>query len=348
MPNSSASSLQLPPPGGPRPVGTRSWHLVDADRADPWDTGRSRELMVQLWYPAGSAGDRARYLPVPVARLVIDSWAEEGENLGAESGEALAAAGVTALDGVPPLIGAPAPLVLLSPGLGEYRTGLSALAEELASRGLWVAGVDHPSDAAGVAFPDGRVVAHHEPDFGEDGDLEDRYLATRIADLRFVLDRLLGSEWRELVDPDRIAVAGHSLGGAAALEVARLDDRVAAAAVLDGSLYGEVLTTGLDVPVLLCALTPPDPDDPDVLAGWEQVWPLLRGPRQWTTVPDAGHLSATDFDVFAAPLGLREPGDPDDLLSFGTLAPGEGVAAVRSVLVGFLGAHLSGHVVADA
>ncbi|SFO84264.1 hypothetical protein SAMN05421805_1275 [Saccharopolyspora antimicrobica] len=78
MPHSSANPLQLPPPGGPHPVGTRSWHLVDADRPDPWDTGRCRELMVQLWYPAGSAGDRARYLPVPVARLVMDSWAEDG------------------------------------------------------------------------------------------------------------------------------------------------------------------------------------------------------------------------------------------------------------------------------
>ncbi|MFI2028021.1 alpha/beta hydrolase family protein [Streptomyces buecherae] len=261
--------------------------------------------------------------------------------------EALAGVRSAALGGARPLPGAAAPLVLLSPGLGEYRAGLTGLAEELASRGLWVAGVDHPYDAAGVAFPDGRVVAHREPESRHEGDTHDlqaRYLATRTDDLRFVLDHLLAADgpWRERVDPGRVAVAGHSLGGAAALDLALRDDRVAAAAVVDGSLYGPVLTRGLAVPVLLCALTPDDPDDPEILAGWDRVWPLLRGPRDRVRVPGAGHMSATDFDVLADPLGLRDPDDPDTPFSFGTLPPGDGLAAVRSVLGAFLAEHLVG------
>ncbi|MGW1607320.1 alpha/beta hydrolase family protein [Streptomyces eurythermus] len=341
--------LLLPLPGGPHRVGTQELSLLDPDRADPWQTSRRRELMVQLWYPAAAcaadAWPAARYLTPSVAAHVLQMWAEEGEEFDPALQEALAGTRVHAVDGAPAASGPLRPLVLLSPGLGEYRAGLTALAEDLASRGFIVASVDHPGDAAAVAFPDGRVVPHHEPADQEDGattDLETRYLATRVADLRFVLDQLLAphSSWYGLLDTARVGVAGHSLGGAAAAELARLDTRPAAIAVLDGSLFGQVLSTGLDLPVLLCGLTPPDPEDPDILAGWDQLWPLLRGPRRHTTVHGAGHMSATDFDALAGPLGLRDPDSPDDTFSFGTLPPGRGIALVREVLAAFFDEHL--------
>lgn len=51
-----ASELSLPEPSGVYEVGTRSLHLVDENRADPWKPKIGpRELMTSLWYPAGSA-----------------------------------------------------------------------------------------------------------------------------------------------------------------------------------------------------------------------------------------------------------------------------------------------------
>ena len=45
-------------PTGPHPIGTRTLHLVDETRTDPYapDPTAPRELLVQLWYPTKKAG----------------------------------------------------------------------------------------------------------------------------------------------------------------------------------------------------------------------------------------------------------------------------------------------------
>jgi hypothetical protein len=49
------------------------------------------------------------------------------------------------------------PLVVLSPGFTNSRSALTALAEDLASHGYVVAGIDHTYESFATAFPDGRV-----------------------------------------------------------------------------------------------------------------------------------------------------------------------------------------------
>jgi predicted dienelactone hydrolase len=49
------------------------------------------------------------------------------------------------------------PLVVLSPGFTSSRSTLTALAEDLASHGYVVAGIDHTYESYATAFPDGRV-----------------------------------------------------------------------------------------------------------------------------------------------------------------------------------------------
>ena len=54
-------------------------------------------------------------------------------------------------------ISAACPLVVLSPGFTSPRSTLTALAEDLASHGYVVAGIDHTYESHATAFPDGRV-----------------------------------------------------------------------------------------------------------------------------------------------------------------------------------------------
>ncbi|MEU2791964.1 hypothetical protein [Streptomyces sp. NPDC007100] len=327
----------------------RTAHLVDDDRRDPFLPGRPRELMAQLWYPAQQgAGAPGRYVPDALSPLVVDSWEEEPGCSGLP-GDTAAGVVVHATEGAPPAPDAGGcPLVLLSPGHAQYRASLTALGEDLASRGFLVAALDHPSDALGVEFPDGRIVPYREPDGLEDGDTGDlatRYLRTRAADLCFARERLAapGFWWHALLDPSRAGVAGHSLGGAAAAEAMRLDAGFSAGADIDGTPYGEVLRTGLQLPFLILQFTPDDPEYPEEAAARERLWKRLRGPRRHLLVTGGGHASATDLDALAGPLGYREFTDAEDYaFELGSLPGGRGIEITRMCAGAFFEEHVLG------
>ena len=145
----------LPEPTGPCPAGTTSVYLKDVSRPDPWAAGVSaRELMVSLWYPATpSDGRRARYMTPAESGLQLTSRGITGV-----PPDALSTVRTNAVTDAAPA-GRPRglPLVVLSPGFTSSRSTLTALAEDLASHGYVVAGIDHTYESFGTAFPDGRV-----------------------------------------------------------------------------------------------------------------------------------------------------------------------------------------------
>lgn len=128
------------------------------------------------------------------------------------------------------------------------RTQNTAWAEELASHGYLVAALDHPYDSAAVVLTDGRTIRSRTASTGDrdkDTALSAGWTAVRAADLRFVLTQLDRLGRGEIADPltgrldtGRVAVAGHSMGGAAALQAARRDRRFDAVMDLDGYPHG--------------------------------------------------------------------------------------------------------------
>lgn len=335
--------LELPPPTGPHAVGVRTTHLVDDGRADPFRPGRSRELMAQFWYPARAEAGAApgRYVSDTMSPLVVDGWEEEPgcSGLPRDTAAGVLVHGIADAPPAPEARGCP--LILLSPGHGRYRADLTALGEDLASRGFLVAALDHPADAIAVEFPDGRIVPYREPDGladGDTGDLSGRYLDVRAADLGFARARLTapGFWWHALLDPSRAGVAGHSLGGAAAAEAMRLDPGFTAGVNLDGTPYGDVLRTGLERPFLLCQFTPDDPEFPEETQARGRLWDVLRGPRHHLLVDGGGHGSATDLDALAGPLGYREFTDAEEYaFALGSLPGGRGTEITRTCVAGF-------------
>ncbi|MEV4638145.1 lipase [Actinoplanes sp. NPDC049548] len=290
-------TLSLSPPTGPLPVGVTTTYLRDDSRADPWVPSRRRELMVSLWYPAASkVTATAPYVTPRESELIL-----QGLHRTEFPGDALSTVRTNAGPDARPGPGRH-PLVVLSPGFSLPRSSLTGLAEDLASRGYVVAGIDHAYESFAVTFPDGRVATCLVCD-------TDDYAGVargRAADVSFVLDRLLdrGSAWRSLIDPRRIAMGGHSIGGAAAVAAMQADRRIAAGFDLDGSLF--VPPAGLDRPFLLLGT------ESDHLPGgdhwWDEGWPQLTGWKRWVTVAGTGHFSFIDYPELADQVGGVEPG----------------------------------------
>jgi dienelactone hydrolase len=312
----------LPEPTGPYPVGTASVWLIDTSRPDPWVSGvNARELMVSLWYPAvPSNGRRARYMTPVESELQLASRGITGI-----SPDTLSTVETNAVsDARPTGHQHSLPLVVLSPGFTNSRSTLTALAEDLASHGYVVAGIDHTYESHATAFPDGRVttcLAREAPR----GDRKEEVAAGRAADVCFVLDELTGAHpaWpgAGLIDPSQIGMAGHSAGGAAAIAAMLADSRIRAGIDMDGSTAAPIPDEGLARPFLFLGkqsnYTPgsgiiASPDGKHVKGSvltWERDWVLLTGWRRWLVVAGAVHASFTDLALLADQIGIDTGAD---------------------------------------
>jgi len=298
----------LPEPTGPCPVGTTSLYLKDVSRPDPWAAGVSaRELMVSLWYPATpSDGRRARYMTPAESGLQLTS-----RGLSGVPRDALSTVRTNAVSGATPAGRQRAlPVVVLSPGFTNSRSTLTALSEDLASYGYVVAGVDHTYESFATAFPDGRVttcLAREAPRRGRG--FWEKVVAGRAADVSFVLDELTGAHpaWpgAGLIDPSRMAMAGHSAGGAAAIAAMLADSRIRAGIDMDGATVAPIPDHGLSRPFLfLGKQSNYTPGSGGAVTTWERDWELLTGWKRWLLVAGTVHASFTDLALLADQIGI--------------------------------------------
>ncbi|MBC7299868.1 MAG: alpha/beta hydrolase [Nocardia sp.] len=284
----------LPAPTGPFPVGVEQFHLID-DRPDPWVPDRERELMVSAWYPASVPVGRLRPYATPQeSALVVASLGVAGV-----APEAMSRIGTHAYVSAPRW-SFPLPTVVLSPGFTMPRASLTGLAEELASRGYLVIGIDHTYESAAVTFPDGRItecVACH-------GRLDGAAVAIgRAKDVSFVLDELTG---RLPLDSTRIAMGGHSAGGFTAPYALAGDARIRAGFNLDGTFPAVPDGRALNRPFLMMG-APHHAPDGEYGAEWAGTYDTFTGWKRWLTVDGASHSSFTDYAPIATALGVEVP-----------------------------------------
>lgn len=177
-------------PRGDHAVGVRTFDLVDRGRPDILAGGaatQDRPLTVELWYPALAADGEAEttYQDVVLADGVTR----------------YDLTGTATRDAVPDAAQGPYPLVIMSHGYPGNRFLLSHFGENLASKGYVVAAIDHFESTY-----DNRL------GFAST-------LANRAPDQLFVLDALADIEGDlvGIIDAERSAIIGYSMGGYGAL-----------------------------------------------------------------------------------------------------------------------------------
>ncbi|MCP9212918.1 alpha/beta hydrolase family protein [Streptomyces sp. NEAU-Y11] len=376
-PDTEPVRLELPRPTGPHPVGVTELHLVDRTRRQPGWSGAGkqfRELMAGVWYPAARDGD-APAAPYMAPRAAAVFGAGAAKILKLERGD-IDWAGFTthARTGADVAPGRTRrPVVLHAPGMYNERTLDTTAVTELASHGYVVVTVDAPYETHAVEFPGGRVV-EPAPGLGAIEPVSRRNKAAldvRIADIRFVLDRVealargrtpkephsLPRGLAAALDASRIGMFGHSLGGMATAEAMRLDRRIRAGVNLDGPLGydwadpGELLPvarTGLDRPFLQMGawLTTDDSRRPHThrhSPSWRAMWRNSTGWKRDLWTEAAEHNSFTDYQTMLPGLDERFT-LPDGLTAnmIGGVDPRRFTASRRAYLTAFFEQHLHG------
>ncbi len=201
----------LPEPTGGYEIVTASFTYTDESRIETFtNTGEKRQVNVKFWYPKD---------------------AEETY-----------------------------PLVVFSHGTSGIKISNTSTFMDLASNGYVVCSIDHPYHSQFTIGSDGKfvrmdpaywqeyldVVNHKFTDEGTRLQITLKWLALRTADMNFVVDTILAqakdsnsAEVYRLIDPTRIGLMGHSIGGAEAAQVARERSDISAVINLDGDLNGE-------------------------------------------------------------------------------------------------------------
>ena len=243
-----------PQPTGPYSVGTFSMLLTDPSRTN---TVRrtNYQFMITFWYPAvAQAGVQlAKYVEPQLAQssgLPYNLTSYGGRNFESQVAGFFSHSLSNAL---PATNLAKSPVLLYSPGFPLHRRDNTDKAEDLASWGYVVVGLDHRDTCLSV-FPDGTLVYGQ----GSANTTQEAVAVVedRLLDMQFVLHELesLNANDPRLagrLDLDKIGAFGWSIGGATAAQLCLRDPRCKAGVGFDGAFQEtNLLTQTLTVPYL--------------------------------------------------------------------------------------------------
>jgi predicted dienelactone hydrolase len=313
--------VALPAPTGSFAVGRAIYDWRDETTVDVLapNPGTKREVLAWIWYPAvpGPSSPPDDYVPASVRAATGPGYFpfrfvyRDKSKVHAHSLRNAA---------FPP---GPSsyPVVILRGGLATGVTTYSALAEDLASHGYVVVGVDAPYRTSLVVFPDGRVMRRTDQNDLElypDEDLPRialKLLAAWTSDMSFVLDRMTtlnasdpSGRFRGRLDMTRVGAFGHSFGGAQAAQFCHDDARCKAAIDVDGIPLGSVIQEGMHKPFMFLmegpasSNSPPNAEVQHLLTDMRSVYAHLppetrlslsiRGANHFTFSDDGAVLSS--------------------------------------------------------
>jgi dienelactone hydrolase len=254
------------------PVGVRTFTAREESR--------DRFFPCEAWYPA-----EAKHVGQDLAQATQDVFSAKGAQR-----RQMAVRDADAHPGSYPLI-------LYSHHSGGQRRAATFLCTHLSSHGYIVAALDH-SEMIAPELP--------RPSAETEDQKKLRWqavIASRVPDVRFLLDLLLSGEWRSeaKVDPERIGIAGHSFGGWTALATPEVDPRIRAVVAMAPGGNSQprpgILPAKLtfqwrrDIPTLYLVA---ENDVPIPLAGMYELFVRTPSRKQMVILRRADHLHFID------------------------------------------------------
>ncbi|MDQ0154427.1 alpha/beta hydrolase family protein [Robertmurraya andreesenii] len=153
------------------------------------------------------------------------------------------------------------PLLVFSHGAFGIKASNTSTYEKLASEGYVVCSIDHPYHSFYTRSEDGTVALinmdynREVNNANKDGNytkeefygLIQKWMKLRTDDMNFVIDTILtkassdNNPIYQLIDPDKIGVFGHSMGGAASVWLGRERDDIDAVVNIDAPFFSELV-----------------------------------------------------------------------------------------------------------
>jgi len=252
-------------PLGKFSIGYFDIQLVDNNRLEKnSNIDKNRELMVRFWYPADNVNLKAEN------NYDYDAMASEIEffsNYCSYKIPKLFFWGLMSIKtySIPNKKISkkrdPYPVIILSNAWGTMAQHYTWLAEELASQGFIVVGINHPYIASIVRFPDGRIIKSLTGIKRKEGKIvynqwKKEQMETMVQDDKFLLNKLteLNSDFScplyKKMDLNSIGIIGHSFAGSLALLMCLNDERVKVGIALDSAVRNNNMLVPFNKPFL--------------------------------------------------------------------------------------------------
>jgi len=330
---------RLPEPAGSHKVGSEIFRWTDSQRPETLTANPSdhRQVIAQAWYPSDASNGRA-----------VPYFEAQGQLPGAIGGMPSFMFGSFGGVATHATVGTPVsaaqrtwPVLLFSPGLSLPREMYTALCADLASRGYVVVALSAPYESAVSVLAGGHVVGQttHPDVMGPPPHPAlERLIDIRAADSSFALDQLSrlaqlepSSPLAGHLDLEHVGIAGHSIGGATAVQVMAGDPRFKVGVNLDGKLFGAEPDARLDRPFLWIqsGVAP----TAEYTQGRDRFLKGLGDSGSLVTVRGSTHMSFTDGPSYLTALGRSLAGGA----TFGSISVADMTATTGDTISAFVG-----------
>ncbi|WFA87641.1 MULTISPECIES: dienelactone hydrolase family protein [Paenibacillus] len=297
-------------------VGRNVVVLNDKSRKDPFSNDEERAIITSIYYPTD---DKNTQINVSNYMDLFDPSKDKAINILKDLGvdiEYLNTIETHIYNNYnPKYSNAKSDVILYSPGFGVSRDMYTYHIKYLVDCGYIVVSIGATYESVFSIFPDGRVVnqtAQLTNIKSTDFILWRELLDTRVEDILYVinhLDLLFSQSLLEGFSYRSIGIVGHSLGGAAAFEVAKRDNRIRAGVMFDASFHLLDLEKNekIDTPFLIMRQEKCTYDElltelsegiiNPFISGFEKLYKQLNGYKAAVKVQGAHHMTFSDVPI---------------------------------------------------